>query len=105
MRPDPITISYGREGDMKCSCRMSFRGRSTRLLFAFVLGILILSACTPTTFPVVKKASAQCHRGHSIGFLRGFHSELVDASSGCPVYLSGVSWSGFESGTFASHGL
>src|SRR6266446_1091631 len=94
-----------RKSDMKCPCRTSFQGRSTRPLFALVLGMLILSACTPTTIPVAKKASAQCQPGHSMGFLRGFHSELVDASSGCQVRLLGVNWSGFESGTFAPHGL
>src|SRR3989442_240302 len=94
-----------RKSDMKCPCRTSFQGRSTRPLFALVLGMLILFAGTPTTIPVAKKASAQCQPGHSMGFLRGFHSELVDASSGCQVRLLGVNWSGFESGTFAPHGL
>ncbi len=79
-----------------------FRGMTP--LFAFVLGILILSACIPTTIPVAKKASAQCRPDHPAGFLSGFHSELVDAS-GCVVRLSGVNWSGLESGSFAPHGL
>jgi endoglucanase len=30
---------------------------------------------------------------------------LVDASSGCRVSLTGVNWFGFETGTFAPHGL
>jgi endoglucanase len=89
---------------MKCLCRTSFRRRSIQPLFVVVLGIVILSACTPTTIPVAKKALPRCRPGHPVGFLKGFHSELVDAS-GCQVYLSGVSWTGFESGTFAPHGL
>ena len=89
---------------MKCLCRTSFRRRSIQPLFVVVLGIVILSACTPTTIPVAKKALPRCRPGHTVGFLRGFHSELVDAS-GCQVRLLGVSWSGFESGTFAPHGL
>ncbi len=84
-----------------CSCRASFRGRS---LLPLVLGILILSTCTPTPIPISKKATKRCQPDHSVGFLKGFHSKLVDAL-GCQVHLSGVSWSGFESGTFAPHGL
>jgi endoglucanase len=89
---------------MKCPCGTSFQGRSMQPLFAGVLGILILSACTPTTIPVTKKALTQCQPGRSVGFLRAFHNQLVDAS-GCQVHLSGVSWSGFESGAFVPHGL
>jgi endoglucanase len=73
-------------------------------LLVIVLGILNLSTCTPIPIHVLKKASTRCQPDHSVGFLRGFHSKLVDAS-GCQVHLSGVSWSGFESGTFAPHGL
>jgi len=89
---------------MKCPCGTSFQGRSMQPLFAVVLGILILSACTPTTIPVAKKALTHCQPGRSVGFLRAFHNQLVDAS-GCQVHLSGVSWSGFESGAFVPHGL
>src|SRR5258707_1859764 len=89
---------------MKCLCRTSFRRRSIQPLFVVVLGIVILSACIPTTIPVAKKALPRCRPGHTVGFLRGFHSELVVAS-GCQVRLSGVNWSGFESGTFAPNGL
>ncbi len=39
-----------------------------------------------------------------VGFLRSFHSELLDAS-GCQAHLWGVSWSGLETGTFAPNGL
>ncbi len=75
-----------------------------QLLFVVVLGMLILSACTPTPIVVSKKASTRCQPDRLVGFLRGFHSELVDAS-GCQVRLLGVNWSGFESGTFVPHGL
>jgi len=76
-----------------------------QLLFVVVLGILILSSCTPTTpIRVSKKTPAPCQPDRKVGFLRSFHSELVDAS-GCQVYLWGVSWSGFETGSFAPNGL
>ncbi len=75
-----------------------------QLLFVVVLGMLILSACTPTPIVVSKKASTRCQPDRLVGFLRGFHSELVDAS-GCQVRLLGVNWSGFESDTFVPHGL
>jgi len=85
-------------------------------LFILILGILILSACTPTTttttiavskivsIPVAKKASAHCQHGHRVGFLSTLHSKLVDAS-GCQVSLTGVNWFGLETSSFAPHGL
>ncbi len=78
------------------------------------LGMGILSAwILTTTLPVSAKVSvsvtgkapAPCQRGHQVGYLSTFHSELVDASSGCQVSLTGVNWFGFETGTFAPHGL
>src|SRR6059058_5662297 len=106
---------------MRRSCVAGSRGRSMLPLFISILGILILSACTPTTIPVARKASipdakntsvpavvkapAQCQPGHQVGFLSTSHSKLVDASSGCQVSLTGVNWFGFETGTFAPHGL
>src|SRR6266550_808236 len=130
---------------MRRSCVAGSRERSMLPLFISILGILILSACTPTTIPVAKKASipdakntstpvakktsipdtkntstpvakntstpavvkapAQCQPGHQVGFLSTSHSKLVDASSGCQVSLTGVNWFGFETGTFAPHGL
>src|SRR5689334_13095394 len=100
-----------RKSDMKRSRIAGSRGMS--LLPLFNLGIVILSACTLTTLPVsaktsipvTEKAHAQCQPGHQIGFLSTFHSELVDASSGCQVSLTGVNWFGFETSTFAPHGL
>src|SRR5437867_1445690 len=126
-----------RKNDMRRSCVAGSRGRSMLPLFISILGILILSACTPTTIPVARKASipdakntstpvakkasipdakntsvpavvkapAQCQPGHQVGFLSTSHSKLVDASSGCQVSLTGVNWFGFETGTFAPHGL
>src|SRR5947208_2994959 len=58
-----------------------------------------------TSVPAVIKAPAQCQPGHQVGFLSTSHSKLVDASSGCQVSLTGVNWFGFETGTFAPHGL
>src|SRR6266404_5012728 len=98
---------------MKRSCIAGFRGRRTLPLFAFALGILILSACASTTnipvsnqvsTPVPKQGSTQCQAGHQVGFLSGFHGELVDAS-GCQVTLTGVNWFGFDTASFALHGL
>src|SRR5712692_6780981 len=122
---------------MKRSCIAGFRERRTLPLFAFVLGILILSACASTTnipvskqtstpvskktsipgskqtstpvpkqtsTPVPKQGTTQCQAGHQVGFLSGSHGELVDAS-GCQVTLTGVNWFGFETSSFAPHGL
>jgi endoglucanase len=50
-------------------------------------------------------ALGQCDPGHRVGFLSTFRGKLVDASSGCQVYLTGVNWFGFESNTFAPQGL
>ena len=84
--------------------RAGFRGRSTPVFCVVILGILMLSACVPGHVAVAKKASAQCQPGHQVGFLSTFHSELVDAS-GCQVHLTGVNWFGFDTGSFAPHGL
>jgi endoglucanase len=114
---------------MRRSCIAGFPGRSMLPLFAFAVGILILSACAPTAIPAAKKVSTSiakktstpvvkktstpvamkaltpCKPGHQTGFLSAFHSELVDASSGCQVSLTGVNWFGFETSSFAPHGL
>src|SRR5260370_37946059 len=75
-----------------------------QLLFVVVLGMLILSACTPTPIVVSKKDSTRCQPDRLVGFLRGFHSELVDASA-CPVRLLGGNVSVFDRVTFGPHGL
>jgi endoglucanase len=79
----------------------------------FNLGMVVLTAYTLITMhvsakvsiPAAGKAPAQCQAGHQVGFLSTSHGELVDASSGCQVTLTGVNWFGFETGTFAPHGL
>src|SRR5260370_13251123 len=117
-----------RKSNMRRPCIVGSRWGSILPLFTFILGLLILSACTPTSIAVSKKASlaasqkasipvskktpipvaktapARCQPGHTVGFLSTSHSELVDAS-GCQVSLTGVNWFGFETSTFAPHGL
>jgi endoglucanase len=93
---------------MKCSCITGFLGRSLLPPFVFIVGMMILSSCAsttvPTTLPDSEQSFAQCQPGRTVGFLRALHSELVDAS-GCKVQLTGVNWFGFETSTFAPHGL
>ncbi|HZU70636.1 MAG TPA: glycoside hydrolase family 5 protein [Ktedonobacteraceae bacterium] len=95
--------------------------QARRILPLLILGTLILTACAPTattvlkkashtpatktSTPVTKKAPGPCRAGYQVGFLKTFHSELVDASSGCQVTLTGVNWFGFETSSFAPHGL
>jgi len=97
---------------MKYSCKTGFLGRSLLPPFVFIVGMMILSSCAsnnvPAALPDSEQAFAhaqQCQAGRSVGFLRTLHGELVDASSGCPVQLTGVNWFGFETSTFAPHGL
>src|ERR1700752_199116 len=101
-----------RKSDMKHSYIARSRWRS--ILPLLNLGMVILSALILTTtlpvsakvsIPVAEKVPAPCPRGYQVGYLRAFHSELVDASSGCLVSLTGVNWFGFETSTFAPHGL
>ncbi len=86
------------------------------MLPLFILGVVILSAGTftnATTLPVSAKVSiplsAQaprpCPAGHQVGFLSTYHGELVDATTGCQVILTGVNWFGFETSTLAPQGL
>src|SRR5216683_1372576 len=93
---------------MKCSCMTGFLGRSSLPPFVFIVGMMILSSCVPatvsTTLPDSEQSFAQCQPGRSVGFLKAVHSELVD-TSGCQVQLTGVNWFGFETSTFAPHGL
>ncbi|HZU66406.1 MAG TPA: glycoside hydrolase family 5 protein [Ktedonobacteraceae bacterium] len=56
-----------------------------------------------TTF-VAKRPAEPCQSNHDAGFLTAIASKLVDAS-GCRVYLTGVNWFGFETSSFAPHGL
>jgi len=95
---------------LKRLCIAGFRGRSSQAFFAVILGVVILSACstpttsTPATTLLSDKVSGSCQAAHRVGYLTAFHSELVD-SLGCVVHLSGVDWFGFETSTFAPHGL
>jgi len=95
---------------LKRLCIAGFRGRSSQAFFAVILGVVILSACstpttsTPATTLLSDKVSGSCQAAHRVGYLTAFHSELVD-SLGCVVHLSGVNWFGFETSTFAPHGL
>src|SRR6266702_3684710 len=65
----------------------------------------IASVWAKTSIPVAAQAPARCQPGHQVGFLSTWHSELLDASSRCQVSLTGVNWFGFETSTFAPHGL
>src|SRR5258708_25546440 len=90
---------------MKRPCIAGFRGRGMLTFTLVIVGIAILSACTPTptTFSI-SQPSTQCQSGHAAGFLSTSDRELVDAS-GCVVHLTGVSGFWFETSTFAPHGL
>jgi endoglucanase len=57
---------------------------------------------TPT---VPRAAAPYCKTGRQAAFLNTYHSELVDAASGCQVSLTGINWFGFETSAFAPHGL
>jgi endoglucanase len=70
----------------------------------FILVIVILYAWEPVYSPILERAHAQCPPGHPAGFFSTLHGELVDATN-CQVVLTGVNWFGFETSTFAPHGL
>ncbi|HLH63190.1 MAG TPA: glycoside hydrolase family 5 protein [Ktedonobacteraceae bacterium] len=61
-------------------------------------------ASTPAPVSISDGISTSCQPGHQVGFISTFHAELLD-SSGCRVILTGVNWFGFETSTFAPHGL
>ena len=97
---------------MKYTCKTGFLGRSLLPPIVFIVGLVVLSSCASTTVPSTLPDSEQsfahtqqCQDGHSVGFLKTLHGELVDASSGCQVSLTGVNWFGFETSTFAPQGL
>jgi endoglucanase len=89
---------------MRHTCVAGFRGKGMLPFGIIIMGMVILSACTPTTISYSVKALGQCQPDHQVGFLRAIHSKLVDAS-GCQVVLTGVNWFGFETSTFVPHGL
>src|SRR5579871_2289707 len=84
---------------MSLSSTMGFGKRSILALSLLLLGLLMLSACHSAK----QAQAAQC--GYPQGFLSTDHSELVDNSTGCVVHITGVNWFGFETSTFAPHGL
>jgi endoglucanase len=91
---------------MRRSCIAGLGERGKWPLFVIlILGTLILSAYRYPSLSVTQNIPGQCEPGYRVGFLGTFHSKLVDASSGCQVYLTGVNWFGFESNTFAPQGL
>lgn len=89
---------------MRYLCLAGFWRKSTLAFCIVNLGILILSSCTPASMLVSGQVSEPCQAKHQVGFLSTFHSELVDAA-GCREVLTGVNWFGFETSTFAPHGL
>ena len=84
---------------MTYSSIVSFGKRSILALSLLLLGLLMLSACTPSR----EAEAAQC--GYPKGFLSTNHSDLVDNATGCVVHITGVNWFGFETSAFAPHGL
>ncbi|HLH63209.1 MAG TPA: glycoside hydrolase family 5 protein [Ktedonobacteraceae bacterium] len=107
----------GRSGVRRSYIIKDFLGRPKLFLLAFASGIVLFYAClSATTVPaaftvtrnitalVAKRPAEPCQYRHDAGFLTAVSSELVDAS-GCRVYLTGVNWFGFETSSFAPHGL
>src|SRR6266566_2475276 len=92
---------------MRYLCLAGLWRKSTLFFCAAILLILIPTACTsPAALPISQKSSSTppCRSGHQSGFLKTLNGGLVDAS-GCKVVLTGVNWFGFETSTFAPHGL
>ncbi|HEX6551828.1 MAG TPA: glycoside hydrolase family 5 protein [Ktedonobacteraceae bacterium] len=74
--------------------------RVIRILRVIVLATILLFAPIATVW----HASIQCQPRTPVGFLHSFGSELVD-EAGCDIHLTGVNWFGFETSSFAPHGL
>jgi endoglucanase len=91
---------------MRYPCLAGLWRKSTLFFCVAILLILIPTACTsPAPLPISQKSSdPSCQTDHQTGFLKTLHGGLVDAS-GCKVVLTGVNWFGFETSTFAPHGL
>lgn len=53
----------------------------------------------------VTRGVTQCTRGYPTGFLKTDHGALEDSATGCQVHITGVNWFGFETSSFAPHGL
>src|SRR5256714_1874942 len=90
---------------MRLPCKAGFWKRNTLAIGIILIATLILSGCnTPSIFTGAETGSGPCQADHQIGFIKTLHKELVDAS-GCQMNLTGVNWFGFETSTFAPHGL
>src|SRR6516165_10252939 len=97
-----------RKGDMRRSCKAGSWRKSSLVFCLALLGLVLLAGCSfPPQFfsnQLFLSSPGSCRPGQDASFLSTFHSELVD-SSGCQVVLTGVNWFGFETSTFAPHGL
>jgi endoglucanase len=69
-----------------------------------MLVVVLAAVFLLTSITAIWHASIQCQSRTSVGFLHSFGSELVD-TTGCDVHLTGVNWFGFETSSFAPHGL
>jgi len=93
---------------MRRSCKAGSWRKSSLVFCLALLGLVLLAGCSfPPQFfsnQLFLSSPGSCRPGQDASFLSTFHSELVD-SSGCQVVLTGVNWFGFETSTFAPHGL
>ncbi len=98
--------AYGEEGFMNSPYISNVWRKSIVAACIMLVSISLLASCTstPSSGPESDRISGSCLSGHQVGFIHTFHAELVDAS-GCRVILTGVNWFGFETSTFAPHGL
>jgi endoglucanase len=99
-------VTSGEEGFMSSPYISDFWRKSIVVVGIALMSIPLLVSCASTPAPVSISdgISTSCQPGHQVGFISTFHAELLD-SSGCRVILTGVNWFGFETSTFAPHGL
>src|SRR5258706_433165 len=102
-------LSVENPNDSGCGNRSNPRVSISACILDHLPRSIIFCHITATSTPVTStllsdKVSGSCQTAHRVGYLTAFHSELVD-SLGCVVHLSGVNWFGFETSTFAPHGL
>ena len=89
---------------MRFPCTAGIWRKSTLICCVAILLILISTACTPGPMPISHQNSNSCQSAHQTGPLSTSRGQLVDAA-GCKVVLTGVNWFGFETSSFAPHGL
>ena len=89
---------------MRYPCTAGIWRKSALVVYVAILLILIPTACSPAPIPNLQKSSSPCASPHQAGAISTSHGQLVDAA-GCKVVLTGVNWFGFETSTFAPHGL